>query len=281
MSSHPWTAVDHYENFPVGSWLVPARARPGFVALYRFAREADDIADEGEHAPRERLRRLARLAQAITEPQAGPDPDPECVVRLWPFIERHGLQTEELLKLLSAFCQDVNVNRYPNRAELLRYCERSANPVGRLVLKLFAIDDDGSIALSDHICTALQLINFLQDVGIDWGKGRVYVPQETLNACGSTDRDIGLATASGTPSEELRRALAVEADFAAHLLLAGRPLLKRVPWRLALELRAVLAGAARVLERIRNQNFNVFSARPTLGWKDAPALIRLSLSVSR
>lgn len=281
MTASAWSSVDHYENFPVASWLVPAALRPAVVAIYRFAREADDLADEGDLSEGERLTGLARLAEALRHPAAGGGGEPASIAALRQPIAEHRLPVAELLKLLDAFAQDVRTRRYAGREALLDYCSRSANPVGRLLLRLFDADDPVNIDHSDRICTALQLINFVQDVAIDWQKGRVYLPQDTLEAEGSSDADIGSAVACGTATAPLLRAIATETTFARQLIRSGRPLLRRVPLRLSLELRAVLAGGERILDRIEHARHDVFRHRPTIGWRDAPSLLRLALAPAR
>lgn len=274
MQTQPWSSVDHYENFPVASWLVPSHLRPAVVALYRFARTADDIADEGNHSADERRQQLERLDRALCSPSAD---DPEVVVRLRPFIVQHALPVAQLRALLDAFMQDVQVSRYPSRELLLDYCRRSANPIGRLLLRLFNADSDSNLRLSDHICSALQLINFLQDVAVDWHKGRVYLPQDKLMESGSSDRDIHRAAEGQPPSQALIHALARERAFAQQMLTEGAPLIRSVPWRLSLELRGIIAGGQRVLNRIADADYDVFNKRPALGWLDAPALLALAL----
>lgn len=274
MQTQPWSSVDHYENFPVASWLVPSHLRPAVVALYRFARTADDIADEGNHSADERRQQLERLDRALCSPFAD---DPEVVVRLRPFIVQHALPVDQLRALLDAFMQDVQVSRYPSRESLLDYCRRSANPIGRLLLRLFNADSDSNLRLSDHICSALQLINFLQDVAVDWHKGRVYLPQDKLMESGSSDRDIQRAAEGQPPSQALIHALARERAFAQQMLTEGAPLIRSVPWRLSLELRGIIAGGQRVLNRIADADYDVFNKRPALGWLDAPALLALAL----
>lgn len=281
MTATPWSSVDHYENFPVASLLVPARLRPAMVALYRFAREADDLADEGQLAPSDRLAGLDALSQALRADTIREAEDPPCVTALRPHIAAHQLPVTELLALLSAFTQDVQVKRYQDRGALLAYCQRSACPIGRLMLRLFGADSTPNIDYADRICTALQLINFLQDIPLDWEKGRVYLPQQTLAQAGSSDADIARAVECGKPTTQLINAIASEARLAGSLLFEGRPLLRTVPWRLSLELRGILAGGQRILDRLANQGYNGFARRPTLGWRDAPALIRLALAPTR
>lgn len=274
MQTQPWSSVDHYENFPVASWLVPSHLRPAVVALYRFARTADDIADEGNQSADERRQQLERLDRALCSHSAD---DPDVVLRLRPFIAAHALPVDQLRALLDAFSQDVQVSRYPSREALLDYCRRSANPIGRLLLRLFGADSDSNVRLSDHICSALQLINFLQDVSVDWQKGRVYLPQDRLKACGSSDRDIQQAAEGQPLSRALTHALAQEHEFAQQMLITGAPLIRGVPWRLSLELRAIIAGGQRVLNRIADADYDVFKKRPALGWFDAPALLALAI----
>jgi len=268
----PWlgSGTAHYENFPVGSWLLPAALRPAVAALYRFARYADDVADEGRASAGERLAELARLRAAIDDPQGSPHP---MVTPLLPWVRRFDLQPRLLTDLLSAFEQDVTVHRFTDRAALLDYCGRSANPVGRLMLQLFDRRDEAAYRASDAICSALQLINFAQDVAPDWTKGRVYLPQQALRAAGIDDAVIGDSVQRGRADVRLAAVIAEEAAFARRLLESGRPLLARVPWRLAIELRAILAGGAHVLDRLRAGGSDPIARRPVIGRADVPAIL--------
>lgn len=278
MPTPVWSSVDHYENFPVASVLMPAHLRPVVISIYRFARTADDIADEGDHSADDRLALLAELDRALCESTA---PAPEVIVRLRPEIERHHLPVDQLRALLAAFAQDVSVRRYADRGAVIEYCTRSANPIGRLLLCLFKVSDPQALRWSDNVCTALQLINFLQDIAIDWEKGRVYLPQEQLQDAGATDDHIARAVSGEPVSPELRRVIDSELRFAAGLLASGAQLIGRVPLRLSLELRAIIAGGQRIIERISQARGDVFSRRPTLGWSDTLSLIRLALSPPR
>lgn len=267
-------SVGHYENFPVASLLIPARARPAVAAIYRFARYADDVADEGDAAPADRLAELGRLKAALHD-TASPHP---MVEPLRAVMQRHALPTAPFEALLSAFAQDVTVCRYAGEADLLDYCSRSANPVGELVLRLFDAYDDRRRPLSDAICSGLQLVNFVQDVAIDWTKGRLYVPAEDLARAGAREDDVAGAIQDRRATPALRRALAMQCRRAAQLFDRGRPLVDHVPLRLSWELRATIAGGRRILERLAASQFDPFGdRRPTLSLRDGPGLLRLAL----
>jgi squalene synthase HpnC len=268
------TGVDHYENFPVGSLLVPRTLRPAVAAIYRFARYADDVADEGDAPAGQRLAELERLRGALgaaTQPHPVVDP-------LREHIRVHRLPVAAFLALLSAFEQDVTVTRYPDREALLDYCGRSADPIGRLMLALFGALGPRTAPLSDAICTALQLINFLQDFAIDWSRGRLYVPLDELHAAGLDESRIDAAVREARAPAELRLLLEEQARHCEALLDAGAPLVGQVPSRLAWELRAIIAGGRRILEQLEHGGFDPIARRPKLGWPDAAALIRLTLA---
>ncbi|MGE8656224.1 MAG: squalene synthase HpnC [Achromobacter sp.] len=264
--------IDHYENFPVASLLLPRRLRGAVTDLYRFARAADDIADEGAASDAERLARLAAFRAELhrigAEPGAVPAPGaPELAgifVPLAATIARHQLPITPFYDLLSAFEQDISVKRYDDYATLADYCTRSANPVGRLMLHLFEAADPGNMEQSDAICTGLQLVNFWQDVRVDWHKHRVYLPQEDLDRFGVSEED--LAACRLTPAWRALMAFQVERTRA--LLHFGAPLARRLPGRIGLELRLVVQGGLRVLERIEASGYDVFMNRPELGAKD-------------
>lgn len=260
-------SVGHYENFPVATWLVPPRERRAVVAIYRFARSADDIADEGDDPPGTRLAALSRYRHAIEAIAAGAR-DPILAEPPFAELERavreHELPTAPLADLLSAFAQDVTVRRYADFPALNDYTRRSADPVGRLLLALYRRASPDNLALSDAICTGLQLANFWQDVAIDWAKGRVYLPQDDLACYGVAEAQI----AEGRPDAAWRALMAFECGRARALLVRGRPLASRLPWRIGLELRAVVAGALAILDRIDAAGGDVFRSRPTLKGAD-------------
>ena len=265
----PVHGVEHYENFPVASWLMPARMRPAVVAIYAFARTADDIADEGDAPPAERLEQLAALREDVARARAGAEPRAPVVAGLVPHVHRHGLDWSRFEALLSAFEQDVRTVRYADFDALRDYCRRSADPVGHLVLALAGRLDGQTRPLSDAICTALQLINFLQDAAIDWSRGRLYLTLDTLARHGATEADLDEAATRSRASPALRACIAAESARAGAWLARGAPLAAQVGGRLGWELRAVVSGGARVLARLAAGGHDPFANRPALGPRDA------------
>lgn len=253
-------AVDHYENFPVASILLPRRLVPAVEAIYAFARSADDVADEGDAAPAERLAALHAYEAALDGIAAGRTPDDPMFARLAGVLRQYRLPQQPLRDLLSAFRQDVVTTRYADYAALRDYCRRSADPVGRLMLGLYEVDDAASLRESDAICTALQLINFWQDVAVDIDKGRIYLPQEDLARFGVTEDAI----AHGRPGPAWRALMGFEVERARVLMLQGAPLATRLPGRLGWELRMVVQGGLRILEAIERVRYDVFRRRPQL-----------------
>ena len=255
---------DHYENFPVASRLVPARLRPAVVAIYRFARSADDLADEGEASSGARLAALELYTRALEAIERGESPPLAPFPALADAIRTHRLPMTPFHDLLSAFSQDVTTVRYATFDDVADYCRRSANPVGRLMLALYGLSSPSSQRASDSICTGLQLANFWQDVAIDWAKGRVYLPGEDLKRFGVDEPQI----AAGRADASWRALMAFQTARARTLLDAGRPLLRELPLRLRLEIGAVIAGGRRVLDRIDAVGGDVFRRRPVLGAAD-------------
>ncbi len=269
----------HYENFPVASLLIPGDMRDHVVAVYAFARAADDFADEGTLSADCRHRLLdgwlRRLHQAVESTTAGPPPAPdepantvEIFLALGATIRDKALPVELFEDLLSAFRQDVSVTRYETWDELLDYCRRSANPVGRLVLRIGGYRDVRLDARADAICTALQLTNFWQDLMIDFARGRLYLPAVEWRTQGAAEDD--LLRARVTPAWQ--RALAAAVTRTRRLFQAGRPLCDAVHGRLGYELRATWLGGVRILERLERSGFDVVRGRPSLGIADAPWL---------
>jgi squalene synthase HpnC len=254
----------HYENFPVASFLLPNAMRDAVLAIYRFARAADDIADEGDATPAQRLAALDRFDHSLDAIAIGRPPPDADFASLALAIDRHSLPIPLFRDLLSAFRQDVTTARYATCAALFDYCRRSANPIGRLLLHLHRRNSPDNVVRSDAICTALQLVNFWQDVALDCKKGRVYLPQEDLRRFAVTEAQI----AEGRCDEGWRSLMAFQTARARALLESGRPLVRSLPWRFALELSGVLAGGHRILDRIEAANGDVFRHRPQLGRKD-------------
>ena len=254
-------AVGHYENFPVASWLLPSELRPAVRAIYRFARTADDIADEGTAAPAERLAALNALDRELDAVSAGRS---YAWQDLTVAVRKHHLNVTLLRDLLSAFSQDVTTVRYASFESLLDYCRRSANPIGRLLLQLFGRAEPELCRQSDSICTALQLANFWQDIAVDWRKGRVYLPQEDLATFNISEAQINSAHAD----DSWRRLIAFEVARTRQLLVGGAQLPRALGGRIGIELRLVMQGGLRILERIDAVGGDVFSHRPQLTARD-------------
>ncbi len=267
----------HYENFPVASRLLPPRLRPHVAAVYAFARAADDFADEGERSVEERHGLLdgwlRRLEHAAVSDRPGPTPTPgeplhsvEIFTALGATIRTCALPLALFTDLVSAFRQDITTNRYASWADLLDYCRRSANPVGRLVLRLDGCSNPALDEASDAVCTALQLTNFLQDVKIDADRGRIYLPMEELFTHRAREEDL----MRGEISREWRAALASVAQRTRGMFDAGRRVCDAVHGRLRYELRVTWLGGIRILDHLETVDFDVVRARPRLGSADAP-----------
>lgn len=272
----PHHGVDHYENFPVASLLCPPQLRPAVRAIYGFARTADDLADEGDAPPAERLAALAQFRsdlQACAQGQSDSGRWPEVFGALAAAISDYKLPLNLLTDLLSAFEQDVVLHQYASRAQLLNYCSRSANPVGRLLLHLYGIDDQVSLAQSDAICTALQLINFWQDLSEDLPRGRIYLPSDLLAEHGLSAADLR----QGQPTPALAGLLQAALNWARALMLQGAPLVRRVPGRAGWELRLVVQGGLRIAERVDALGPAVLHQRLKLGPIDVALMIWRSL----
>jgi phytoene synthase len=261
--------VDHYENFPVASILMPARLRRPVTIIYAFARSADDLADEGDAPPAERLAALDAYRAELDLLEARTPPRTPLFERLAGVIDEFALPLQPFRDLLDAFSQDVVKTRYASFAELMDYCRRSADPVGRLMLHLYGQATPVNMQHSDSICSALQLVNFWQDVAIDWRKDRVYLPQDDLARFGVTEAEI----ASGTTSDAWRELLAFEVARARSMLHSGAPLARALPGRIGWEIRMILQGGLRILEKIEQVRCDVFRHRPVLGPIDWPLML--------
>ncbi len=252
--------VDHYENFPVASWLLPKRLRRPVEAIYRFARSADDIADEGDAAPDERLAQLAAYRRALDRIEHGETPDDPVFAPLAEAIRRHDIPLAPLRDLLSAFEQDVSKTRYASFGELMDYCRRSANPVGRLMMHLYGDDDPRHLACSDAICSSLQLINFLQDIAPDYRKGRLYLPQDELAALHVSEAQIAAGDTRGLWHTMMHRQI----ERARRMLQAGTPLGRILKGRVGLEIRLTILGGETILRKLHADPGCVFTRRPVL-----------------
>lgn len=272
-------SINHYENFPVASILLPRHLRPAVQALYRYARAADDLADEGDASTAQRLEALTRFRSALQGvPNASwpLDLDP-IFAPLATAVRAHNLPMSPLLRLLDAFEQDVKQPRHENRDSLMAYSKNSANPVGELILHLHGVASSQTLHWSDAICTGLQLVNFWQDLGIDVSRHRHYLPEQELQGLGwSQDRltqELPLIQKTGQSPPELRALVADLCHWADGLLIEGSPLALTIPGRVGWELRLVVLGGRRILEKIRAMDYNTLITRPKLGRGDWPRLL--------
>lgn len=289
--SHTAAPLAHYENFPVASWLCPPHLRAPIAAIYHFARTADDIADEGDASPGERLADLHAYRDELRAAALGSVPPssrwPEVFGPLAYSIAQFALPEDLLADLLSAFIQDIEKTRdggtYADRAELLDYCCRSANPVGRLLLHLYGVNDAQALAQSDAICSALQLINFWQDPSVDLPRRRFYFPLTDCTRRGLTRESFKVFAplADAPPPQEAINLIAVESAWARELMTQGAPLVHRLPGRAGWELRFVVQGGLRILDKVEDLGFDTFSQRPKIGKTDAPLLVWRALRMRR
>ncbi|NNU43512.1 squalene synthase HpnC [Ramlibacter montanisoli] len=279
MSAFPddrYRPVEHYENFPVASWLCPPRLRRPIAAIYWFARTADDIADEGNATEGERLADLLTYRNELAACLAGNSGSGRwgnLFAALGTARVEFALPEQPLFDLLAAFRQDVEKTRdragYRDRADLVDYCSRSANPVGRLLLHLYGVTDAKSLAQSDAICTALQLANFWQDLSVDLPRGRYYLPAEDCRRHG-LDPSRPRSWPMNPNAPQLVRELCT---WTRDLMLSGAPLVHRVPGRAGWELRMVVQGGLRVLRRIEAMGHRTMQRRPALGPLDVPTML--------
>jgi hydroxysqualene synthase len=255
-------ARDHYENFPVAPLLLPASVRPAIQAIYAFARIADDFADEEAHEGR-RMERLDEWGRMLDDCLRGEAIHP-VFVALREAARRHDLPAQPFRDLLAAFRMDVTCHRYADFGSLLRYCRLSADPVGRLVLHLFGYREPRQIGWSNALCTALQLTNHWQDVAIDIGRDRIYLPADDRDRLGVTEDDLR----AGRVTPGFREMMQEQIERTRALFEAGRPLCDAVHGRLRLELRLTWHGGRRILERIEAAGCDVFTRRPRIGPTD-------------
>jgi phytoene synthase len=267
--------IDHYENFPVASVLLPRPLRQPVELIYRFARSADDFADEGTRPDNERLMLLASYGDELRMIERGERSRVSLFQELGPVIKKHNLPLPLFHDLLSAFAQDVTTKRYADYLNLLDYCRRSANPVGRLLLILFDAATAQNLRHSDHICTSLQLVNFLQDIAIDYAAGRIYMPQDELARFGVDEAQI----AAGTVNPAWRSFMTFQINRTRRTLLDGAPLGRALKGRIGLEMRMIIAGGDRILTKMAQAGCNVFRRRPLLRAYDWPLMLLRTLSL--
>jgi squalene synthase HpnC len=268
-------SVGHYENFPVASILLPERLRQPVGVIYRFARTADDFADEGDLTPAERLARLEGYRDQLRRLQQNRPPQTPLFRALDSVIRVHDLPMQPFFDLLDAFSQDVTQSRYADFTELMEYCRRSADPVGRLMLHLYGAARDENLAQSDAICSALQLINFWQDVAVDFRKDRIYLPRDEMARFGITERGIAASESGGRWPELMR----FQTERARAMLQSGAPLARRLPGRIGLELRMIVQGGLRILEKLDAVSGDVFRSRPELKPLDWPLMMIRALKM--
>lgn len=267
--------IDHYENFPVASVLLPAGLRKPVEAIYRFARTADDFADEGVRPDQERLMLLASFGDELRMIERGEPSRLPLFQALGTAIRQHDLPLQLFHDLLSAFAQDVTKKRYADYSEVLDYSRRSANPVGRLLLTLYKAATPQHLRWSDNICSALQIINFLQDIAVDHANGRVYMPQDELARFGVSEESI----AAQQVNDAWHSFMTFQINRTRRLLLDGAPLGRALPGRIGLEMRMIIAGGERILNKITAVRHDVFRRRPVLRPWDWPLMLLRTLTL--
>ena len=262
-------ASEHYENFPVGSLLLQSNLRPHVHRIYAFARTADDLADEARD-----LAGLLAWRRGLEDALTGRGRPPELLSDLASTIREFALPEALFFDLLDAFQQDLTQDRYEDADQLMAYCRKSADPIGRLLLHLHGQTQAENLPLSDRICTALQILNHAQDIKDDYvTRNRIYLPQDLMDRHRVKEADLG----ADRTSAGLRACLASWGDFVRDSFAQGWPLTRRLEGRFALELKAILQGAALVLDRMQRSGFRVLERRPRIHKSDAPELLLRSL----
>ncbi len=257
-------ARSHYENFPVASWLLPRALRRPIAVIYAFARNADDFADEGHYSHEQRLALLNGYSEKLRQLERGETVNDPVFIALADVIARHQLPLQLFHDLLSAFAQDVSQKRYANFAELLDYCRRSANPVGRLLLHLSGNDSEENLQLSDKVCSALQLINFYQDLAQDFDEnGRIYIPEDEMRQFGINSRHF----AARSHDREMIELMRFQVARAREMMQQGAPLGRQLKGRFGLEIRLIVEGGMAIINRLEQCADEPF-ARPRLRKRD-------------
>ena len=253
-------AVDHYENFPVASILLPKRLRHPVEIIYHFARQADDFADEGDVPAEQRLAKLDGFRAELKRIAANEAPLMPLFHDVAGIVEQHRLPLQLFHDLLDAFSQDVTKKCYANFDEVLDYCRRSANPVGRLLLHLYEETSETNLKYSDAICTSLQIINFWQDVKKDYAIGRIYLPQDEMARFGVTEAHIAEERADAA----WRELMQFQVQRARDMMKSGAPLGSILTGRIGLEMRLIIAGGLRILDKLESAQYDMFRHRPVL-----------------
>lgn len=266
-------AIQHYENFPVASILLPRHLRYPVRVIYAFARQADDFADEGDDAPEQRLTKLQDFQSELDRIERNEPSDTKLFRDLAQVIRTYHLPLQYFRDLLNAFSQDVVKTRYADFGEVMDYCRRSANPIGRLLLHLYGHTDARQLAMSDGICSALQLTNFLQDIAIDFRKDRIYLPQDELARHGIGEQQLARGETSGLWWPFMQ----FQIERTRKMLQAGAPLGKQLPGRIGLELRLIVMGGDRILQKLHTVHGDVFHARPVIKPSDWPSMLYRAL----
>lgn len=262
-----YIARKHYENFPVGSVLIPRHLQPSVFAVYAFARTADDFADEPGYSDAERVLYLNEWEELFLRSLETKTRHPI----MWAVsetIRAKELPVQLFLDLLSAFRQDVTVKRYKSFNDLMDYCRRSADPIGRLLLLIFGYRDANLFRYSDAICTGLQLANFWQDASVDIKNNRIYFPREDMHSYGVSELDFY----GKTSSRQFKDLVRFEVERTAALFKIGKPLIKKLRGRFRYEIKSVLAGGNTILRKIEKLDYDVLNSRPTVSLWDAPTL---------
>jgi squalene synthase HpnC len=252
--------MKHYENFPVASFLMPGALRQPVMLIYSFARQADDFADEGELSAEQRLALLAGYRRQLDLIAAGQPSNDRFFIDLSVMIAARQLPLQPFYDLLDAFSQDVTQARYSDFEQLLSYCRRSANPVGRLMLHLYERVTPQNIEYADAICSALQIINFLQDIAIDYRKNRIYLPQDELQRFHVTETQL----ANNDAGDAWWPLMQFQIARTRSMLHSGKPLGRILPGRIGLEMRTIIAGGETILDKLSACRGDIFRHRPTL-----------------
>lgn len=261
-------ARKHYENFPVVSLLIPKELRKHVAIIYWFARTADDFADEGSFSENERLQHLNDFENSLNDLLNNKFKSP-FEAALHQTIKQKNLTPQLFLDLLKAFKQDVTKKRYENVEEILFYCKHSANPIGRLILELFNIRSNEAFNYSDKICTALQLTNFYQDIEIDYQKGRIYFPQDEMKQFEVTENIFAMKE----NNVNLKKLLRHNIDRTQKMFDEGKNVLRLLNGRFKFEIKWTIFGGEAILNKIRQNDYNIFNARPRLTKTDFGALL--------